>query len=436
MAITRRDFLKSSAAAAAALTVPHPIFRGMAHAAGPAGAIVVILQMEGGNDGLNMVTPIDGPQRGIYDTKRPNLQIPAASLLPIDDDPVTGDGLGLHPSMPELHALYGAGRVAVVNGVGYAGQSLSHFRSEDIWFGGTSSSQLYVDGWFGRYLEDAFPGGDLVTLDCDNALSPIFFCDGCNVLAIKNLSQFAIPDDPLYPDLADKKTALQSAYADEAASASGVQLAIGVAGDALLTKMDDYAQVSTSWGSNLNGLTGGLAARLKQVASVIRYDNGMPPPASPTGARFFHVRIGGFDTHTKQGALTGRQPDLLAQVSKAIKAFYDDMVALGVANKVLILTFSEFGRRVAENGSPTTAGTDHGAAAPLFVVGDGITTAPGGGYVFGRVPPLDTGLLENGRNLAYHTDFRRVYATVIDDWLNGDSAAVLGGAFASVGFVA
>ena len=164
--------------------------------------------------------------------------------------------------------------------------------------------------------------------------------------------------------------------------------------------------------------------------------NTWPPPASPTGARFFHVRIGGFDTHTNQGALTGRQADLLAQVSSAIKAFYDDMVALGVANKVLIMTFSEFGRRVAENGSPSTAGTDHGAAAPLFVVGNGITTAPGGGYVFGRVPPLDTGLLENGRNLAYHTDFRRVYATVIDDWLNGDSAAVLGGAFASVGFVA
>ena len=436
MAITRREFLKSSAAAAAALTVPHPIFRGMAHAAGPAGAIVVILQMEGGNDGLNMVTPIDGPQRTLYQNKRPNLQIPAASLLPIDDDPVTTDGLGFHPNMPELHTLWGNGRVAVINGVGYANQSLSHFRSEDIWFGGLSSSQTFADGWFGRYLEDAFPGGDLVTFDCDSSLSPIFFCDGCNVLAMRNLSQFTLPDDPLFPDVADKKTALQSAYADEAANAAGVQLAIGVAGDALLTKMDDYAQVSTSWGSNLNSLTGGLAVRLKQVASVIRFDNGVPPPASPTGARFFHVRIGGFDTHTNQGALTGRQPDLLAQVSKAIKAFYDDMVALSVADKVLLLTFSEFGRRVAENGGAGTAGTDHGAAAPILVVGNGVAAAPGGGHVFGRVPPLDNALLENGRNLAYHTDFRRVYATVIDDWLNGDSAAVLGGAFASVGFIA
>jgi uncharacterized protein (DUF1501 family) len=435
MAITRREFLKSSAAAAAALTVPHPLLRAMAQAAGPSGAIVVIIQMEGGNDGLNMVVPIDGAQRGLYETARPNLQIDDTLLLPIDDDPVTLDGLGLHPSMPELHTLWGNGRVAIVNGVGYASQSLSHFRSEDIWFGGISSSQLYADGWFGRYLSQNF-GGALVTLDCDSELSPIYFCPGCNVLAIKSLSQFAIPDDPLYPDLAAKETALKDAYADEAVNAAGVQLSIGVSNDALLTKMDDYEMVSTSWSSNLNALTGGLAARLKQVASVIRYDNAMPPPASPTGARFFHVRLGGFDTHTNQGVLSGRQPDLLAQLSKAIKAFYDDMVALGVANKVLLMTFSEFGRRVAENGGPTTAGTDHGAAAPLFVVSNGVVAAPGGGHVFGRVPALDAGSLDGGRNLAYHTDFRSVYATVIEKWLNADPVAVLGGSFPSVGFLA
>jgi uncharacterized protein (DUF1501 family) len=168
---------------------------------------------------------------------------------------------------------------------------------------------------------------------------------------------------------------------------------------------------------------------------VIRYDNSMPPPASPTGARFFHVRVGGFDTHTNQGALTGRQADLLAQVSKAIKAFYDDMVALGVANKVLMMTFSEFGRRVAENGGAGNAGTDHGAAAPLFVVGNPVIAAPGGGHVFGRVPALDSGSLDGGRNLMWHTDFKQVYATIIDRWLNGNSASILGGAYTHVPFI-
>src|SRR5262249_61358098 len=115
-------------------------------------------------DALNVPSPIDGPRRPLYQTARPTLQIPAANLLQIDDDPVTGDALGLHPSMPELQALWSAGRLAVVNGVGYPNQSLSHFRSEDIWFGGLTSAQLFDDGWFRRDLSRAF-SGQLVTLD-------------------------------------------------------------------------------------------------------------------------------------------------------------------------------------------------------------------------------------------------------------------------------
>ena len=431
MALSRRDFLKTSAAAAAALTIPHPIFRGMALAE-PTDSIFVLLQMEGGNDGLNTVVPIDGPQRTLYQNARTHLQIPAASLLPIDDDPVTTFGLGLHPSLAELHQLYGLGKVAVVNGVGYPTQSLSHFRSEDIWFGGIGAADSFSRGWFGRYLDQEHPGS-LVTVDVDSNLLPVFFGDDSNVLAISRLSRFVLPDDPLYPDLPDKTATLQGIYASEATDPTGVQLQIGIQGDALLSAMSNYANISTSWSSNLNGLVGSLATRLKQVASIIRYDT---TAMTPTGARFFHVRIGGFDTHTNQGAMTGRQADLFAQVSKGIKAFYDDMVDLGVSNKVLLMTFSEFGRRVNENGGALNAGTDHGAASPLFVVGDPVIAAPGGGHVFGRVPPLDVGLLDGGRNLAFHTDFRRVYATILDKWVQGDSAAVLGGVFPHVDFVA
>jgi len=430
MPITRRDFLKSSAVAAAALTLPHPLFRGMAMAA-PSDALFVLVQLEGGNDGLNTVVPIDGPQRTLYETARPNLQIPPASLLAIDDDPVTGDGLGLHPSLPELYQLYLQGRVAVVNGVGYTNQSLSHFRSEDIWFGGLSSAQPYVDGWFGRYLDGAFPGA-LVALDCDGTLVPAFFGENSNVLAVRNLSDFALPDDSLYPDLTAKKTALQAAYDDEAASTTGVQLTIGESGDTLLQKMDVYATVGTGWASNLDPVSGGLARRLKQVASVIRHDRGSPP--QPAGARFFHVRLGGFDTHTNQGALSGRQATLFTQLSAALSAFYADMVALGVADRVLMMTFSEFGRRVAENGGAGTAGTDHGAASPVLVIGNSVVAASGGGHVFGRVPALD--VLDGDGNLKYHTDFRAVYATVLSHWLGVDPVPILGGSFADVGFLA
>jgi uncharacterized protein (DUF1501 family) len=182
----------------------------------------------------------------------------------------------------------------------------------------------------------------------------------------------------------------------------------------MLSKIDDYAAVSTTWSSHLNPIQSQLARRLKEVASVLRHDASSPP--SPTGARFFHVRLGGFDTHSNQGTLTGAQPSRLGQVSASIKAFYDDMVDLGIANEVLIMTFSEFGRRVAENGGVGVAGTDHGAASPLFVVGDAVN-----GGVYGTVPALND--LENG-NLKFHTDFRRVYATIIDEWLASAGAHV------------
>jgi uncharacterized protein (DUF1501 family) len=420
MAITRRSFLKSSAAAAAALTIPHPIFRGMANAAGPAGAIVVILQMEGGNDGLNTVIPINNgsvAQRTLYDTARPTIGIPAASLTAteIDADPSKGNRLAFHPSMTGLKTLYDAGKVAVVNGVGYANQSLSHFRSEDIWFGGNPTGTIQ-SGWFGRYLDSTANPSDIVADDVNETLNPIFICEECNVLAVRRLSDFVLPDDPLYPDLAAKKAALDAMFALEAdpLNTAGTQLSIGTSGDAMLTKIDDYAAVATGWTSHLDPLVGSLRQRLKQVASILRNDAMSPP--SPTGARFFHVRLGGFDTHTQQGGAIGNQSSLLQKVSDGIKAFHDDLVDLGIANKTLIMTFSEFGRRVAENGGAGTAGTDHGAASPLFVVGDMVN-----GGVYGTLPALND--LDKG-NLKYHTDFRQVYATVIDKWLASPGAHV------------
>jgi uncharacterized protein (DUF1501 family) len=433
MPITRRRFLASSAAAASVLGTPHPLLRALlgerAAYASPPDRILLIVQLEGGNDGLNTVVPVDGPQRTIYDTYRPNLGIPAPNLLGIGPDPVTLDQLGLHPALAPLKTLYDQGKVAVVNGVGYPGQSLSHFRSEDIWFGGIPSNQSFATGWFGRYLDATQPSGALVSLDCDNTLNPLFTCDDCNVLALLRLSDFVLPDDPLHPDLADKTTALRAAYAAERDTATGLQQRIGASGDVLLGKMDDYDAVPIGWTSNLNAVTGSLALRLKQIASVIRQDY-TRSPASPTDARFFHVRLGGFDTHSNQGVLTGRHPDLWAQVSQALAAFWADMVALGVSDKVLVMTFSEFGRRPKENGGPTTAGTDHGAAAPLFVLGDGVV-----GGVHGRIPPLDAGLLENGKNLAWHTEFRSEYATVIQKWLGADPVPILNGSFPVLGFL-
>jgi uncharacterized protein (DUF1501 family) len=336
----------------------------------------------------------------------------------IGTDP-SGTQLAFHPNMTGLKQLFDAGRVAVVNGVGYANQNLSHFASEDIWFSGNNATG-FTSGWFGRYLDAAFTPSDLVAVDVNDTLNPIFVSQDSNVLAIRKLSDFSLPDDPLYPDLAAKKAALDAMYAIEADDlvTSGIQLTIGGNGDVLLSKIDDYAAISTGWSSALDALAApsSLSRRLKQVASIIRHDSLSPP--APTGARFFHVRIGGFDTHTQQGALTGSQPTLLQRLSQALTAFYDDMVALGVASKVLMVTFSEFGRRVAENASE---GTDHGAAGPVFLAGPGVR-----GGLHGTHPALDA--LEDG-DLAFTCDFRRIYATVLDGFLGFDSTRVLGSRF-------
>jgi uncharacterized protein (DUF1501 family) len=442
MTITRREFLRRSALVGAAVTAPHPLLRAMLGAgvawAAPPDAILVLVQLEGGNDGLNTVIPsAAGVQRTTYDTKRPNLGVPLANLAGTGIGSSGGTALALHPTMGGLKTLFDAGKVAVVNGVGYPNQNLSHFRSEDIWFGALDPTEVpaepFATGWFGRYLDAAgFGPSNIVAVDVNETMNPIFVSTDSNVLAVRRIADFVIPDDPLYPDYAAKKAALQAAYAVEAdpLETSGVQLSIGTSGDAMLGKIDVYANVSTTWSSNLNGIGGSLGNSLKQVSSILRYDAlGMGPA---TGARFFHVRLGGFDTHTQQQAdlLTGTQPVRLQRVSDSLKAFYDDMVALGIANKVLVMTFSEFGRRVAENGSGSTAGTDHGAASPLFVVGD-----PVNGGLYGTFPNL-TDL--DGGNTKWNVDFRQVYATIIDKWLLGAAGAhapILNGSFTTLGFL-
>lgn len=417
--IDRRRFLQTGMATAAALTTPIAFPRAFgprpAHAARPMDPIFVFVQCEGGNDGLNMVIPTDDvgpvPQRSLYDAARPNIGVPTSALAAtqIDNDPEKGTGLALHPSMPEMKGLYDQGKVAVLNGIGYPGQNLSHFRSEDFWLGGKISGP-FSGGWLGNYLDANYTSSEMVALDAAKTMSPAFYAETANVLAVKKISQFVLPEDNLYPDTVAKRAALNAAYAAESdpALTDGLQLSVGTSGNVLLGKIDEFAAVDTRWGANVDNVSGKLADRLLEIASVIRHDTLVGPPL---GVRYFHCKLGGFDTHTAQGSLTGRQPNLLASVSQSLAAFWQDMVDLGVQDRVLIVTMSEFGRRVAENGG---LGTDHGAASCLFAIGN---TVQGG--VHGTVPALDD--LDRG-NLKFHTDFRQVYATVIDRWLQSPGA--------------
>ncbi|MDG2308727.1 MAG: DUF1501 domain-containing protein [Candidatus Binatia bacterium] len=430
MDISRRRLLQGGALTGATLAIPGPLQRALfspneARAAGPTNPIIVVVQLEGGLDTLNTVVPVNDqpgfPQRTEYDAARSSIALTPAELAAttIGTDPVKGNTLALHPSLSHLKSLFDSGKLAVIQGVSYANQSLSHFRSEDIWFSGESVLP-FADGWFGRYLDSYYTSSDLVTVDVDTTLSKMFVCPlGCNVLAVKKLSQFVLPDDNEYPDAVAKKTALEAMYAVEAdpGETSGLQNTVGVSGEVLIGKIDEYAAIDTGWGSNLDGVSGSIADRLTEVSSIIRHD---AVSGTPVGANYFHVRQGGYDTHTNQGSTSGRLASLFDQLSPALGAFYQDLQDINVeagsniSDDVLVVTFSEFGRRIAENGG---GGTDHGSAGAVFALGDCVN-----GGIYGEMP--DIGAPDSKGNLVHHTDFRQVYASIIDNWLQSPNAHV------------
>lgn len=430
MKISRRRLLQGGAAAAT-LAVPnalqHALFGARdARAAAPTNPCIVVVQLEGGCDGLNTVIPVNDvtghPQRSSYNAVRSSIALTPEELedTEIGLDPIKGNTLALHPALIELKGLFDAGKLAVIQGVAYPNQNLSHFRSEDIWFSGEPVAP-FADGWFGRYLDSYYTSSDLVTVDVDTTLSKMFICpNACNVLAVKDLDLFVLPTDPDHPeDVGAKETALNAIYTSEAMNSSGLQQTVGQSGEVLLDKIEEYGDIQTGWGSNLDDVDGSLAKRLKEVSSIIRHD---AVSMSPVGAKYFHVRQGGYDTHTNEA---NRLTDLFADLSPALEAFYQDLQDINVesgeniSEEVLVLTFSEFGRRIAENGG---GGTDHGSASVLFAMGDCVN-----GGIYGEMPDIATP--DSKGNLIHHTDFRQVYASVIDNWLRspGDHIPLLPG---------
>ena len=364
----------------------------------------MVIQLTGGNDGLNTVVPT---RDGLYKKLRPALAVPAADTLKIDAD------CGFHPAMAEVSKLFDAGKVCVVNGVGYPNPNQSHFRSMDIWQAANTAETL-TDGWLGRALKQRPLPGFHLPSGSDNA--PLALAGApTRVPSVGSLTDFQLKTN--------------AATAAEQKSQAAVMRGTGTAagGDDLLdfvrrTSTDTYAssdrlqEVARGYQPKAPYPATGLATRLKLAAQLI--DAG-------TGARLFYVSQDGYDTHSGQGAKAGAHANLLTELSGAIGAFMADLSARGQADRVCVMTFSEFGRRAHENGSQ---GTDHGSAAPMFLIGGKVKAGLVG------LPP-DLTKLDNG-NIAHTTDFRRVYAAVLQNWLGLDARAVLGREFAPLGVFA
>ncbi len=414
MATTRRRFLHDTLGGMCLLSarLTAPAFLASTAAALAARGrsdrrVLVVLQLSGGNDGLNTVIPYRDP---LYARNRVALRIGSASVLPLED------GIGLHPQMQAMAALYEQGLLTVVQGVGYPNPNRSHFESMDIWHSCHRAKETRAEaaepnrprtGWLGRALDagsqqqfGAVPalhlGGGPVPLALVGrqvAVPSIDTLDGFHLRSTSGgLSSAALRDVAATPDGRDGGESLTQFVRQTtltALDASGKLQESLREGDAAAS----YPPLP-------------LGRQLRTVAQLI--DSGLP-------CRMYYLSLGGFDTHANQSAAHAA---LLGQLSQSLGAFMADIQARGHGDRVLVMTFSEFGRRVKENAS---AGTDHGAAAPMFLVGAG-----GKSGLVGAHPRLDD--LDSG-DLRHHTDFRQVYAAILQHWLDCPADEVLGGTF-------
>ncbi|MCB9880205.1 MAG: DUF1501 domain-containing protein [Planctomycetes bacterium] len=364
---------------------------------GDEGKILVVVQLSGGNDGLNTVVPINDPE---YAKRRGRLAIARKEAIDI------GNGRALHPSMSGLATLFRKNRLAIVEGCGYPSPNRSHFKSMDIWHAGDPSATDLRYGWLGRALDACDdPAPDLaVNVSPRSPLAlqgehykPISFRDpsAYRYVATKRVSNaFEKVADVAERD-ANPVLAAVRRTADEALGTSRRIRELALAYDT----PQDYPR--QAFGSSLRSIAGLIAGGLK--------------------SRVYYTYLGSFDTHAGQ---LQRHANLLTQLDQGLAAFSSDLERLGLADRVCVVAFSEFGRRVAPNAS---GGTDHGVAGPMFVVGSRVK-----GGLYGRHPSLVD--LDKG-DLVHTTDFRRVYATLLDDWMGADSRTVLGAPFESLRFV-
>ncbi|HZS01528.1 MAG TPA: DUF1501 domain-containing protein [Chloroflexota bacterium] len=367
--------------------------------------ILVVVQLSGGNDGLNTVIPYRDP---LYHELRPQLGLTEGEALPLDDS------LALHPALAPLKARYDAGQLAIVRGVGYPNPNRSHFRSMDIWQ--TAEPAAYAQsGWLGRYLAscECSAGARAGGVAVGQSLPRAFWTEGVFVPALTSLEGYRLQTDPRWP--ADRDAKIRTLQALDARHEAIRPYADFLGQQSLnaLASADELQRVAGGWQTPVGYPETPFAQGLKAVGRLI---------AGDLGARVYYVQLGGFDTHAQQ---KNTQQRLLDQLAAGLDAFQNDLEAMGKADRVLTMTFSEFGRRVHENGSQ---GTDHGTAEPMFLLGAGLK-----GGLYGAQPPLDD--LDNG-DLRYQVDFRAVYATALERWLGAGADAVLGASYPLLDFVA
>lgn len=410
MKFTRREFVKGGVTAFTFGFAAPQFLTDIALAQGT-GRNLVVLYLSGGNDALSMLVPY---RDSSYYSRRPTLAIPAGNVLQIGTDS-GGNELGFHPRLATFKSIFDQGRLALIQRTGYQNSSRSHFQGFDIW-GTANPGSPQGTGWLGRYL-DTLPSpvdplsGWNTTRETPRAL----IARTVGVPAITNPATYAFSS----PN-SGNEAVLERSAAVKISSHLPVDrphLAfVNSTAQAAMGTLDQVAKVA-SYAPTIAYPNNGLAQALRAVAGAMN---------KQIGTKVFWVQTGGFDTHANQGANAGSYVNLMTTLDTSVAAFYQDLSNQGLLGNTLVILFSEFGRRITENGS---AGTDHGAAGLMMAFGG---TVRGGLYGTAANLANDPGnpmLENNGGDVRFETDFRAVYAKVIDSWLGSNSVSILQGDF-------
>ena len=391
---TRRAFLQSSCLVPLAPIVP-ALFTKAAHAAKarPDARALVVIQLDGGNDGINTVVPLEDDG---YGRSRSTLRLNRDRLHRLNDS------VGLHPSLTGAKELFDQGRLAIVQGVGYPNPSRSHFRSMRIWQTARFDKEQHDShGWLGRTLDlkansSRIPAGENAIYVGEQQTPVALWGRRSSAVAFTQAEDLVLQGKAVL-----KPSALPSSERDSLDAFISQQVRSAYIAAEQFQKYEARQKAKTP-----NYPTTALAERLKLVSRLLQ---------SGSTARVFYTIQPGYDTHSGQLYAHAR---LLGELGDALKAFLEDLSLAGLSDRVVVLAFSEFGRRVKENDSQ---GTDHGTAGPVFIAGDNVA-----GGVLGQVPSLTD--LEDG-DLKVQTDFRRVYATLLEEWLDAPAKDILGSEF-------
>ncbi|MGH2349253.1 MAG: DUF1501 domain-containing protein [bacterium] len=368
--------------------------------------ILVVVQLGGGNDGLNTVIPLGNDA---YYRARPNLAIPQKDILRVTDE------MGFHPNLAAVKGLYDQGAMAIVQGVGYPNPSRSHFKSMEIWHTADPEGRVVRYGWVGRYFDSKCPVCEQPTVGVNVGASMPLAMQAESGMGVSLETPEAFQWMPTIGGLGEREEQelfrLLNAPAPGANEPGTVDFLRHTAMNAFVSTAQVRSAVSAYKGA-VDYANNRFAYSMKLIAQMI---------AGKLPTKVYYANMTGFDTHAAQ---RGAHENLLTQFSEGVASFYKDLESQGNADRVVVLAFSEFGRRVGENGS---GGTDHGTAAPMFLFGKALK-----GGLYGSQPSLID--LTDG-DLKHAIDFRSVYGTVLDRWLGADPAKILGYNFERLGFI-